>query len=132
VYDGWTGLDLGMRTVATDVVEPLRRGRPGRYRRYDWHRAAFVEEHGVGPVDVLLLEGVGSGNAAYDEAITCLVWVETGAALRLQRGLDRDGSAMRRHWLAWRRQEDAMFEREHTRERADLLVDGATSRLLET
>jgi energy-coupling factor transporter ATP-binding protein EcfA2 len=132
VYAGWGGLDAGRRTVAADVVEPLRHGRPGRYRRYDWHRDAFAEEHVVGPVDVLLLEGVGSGNAAYGEAITCLVWVETGSALRLQRGLDRDGSAMRGHWLAWGRQEDAMFERERTRERADLVVDGATSRLQET
>lgn len=132
VFAGWEGLAAGMRTVADDVVAPLRQGLPGRYRRYDWHRGAFAEEHVVDPVSVLLVEGVGAGNAAYDEATTCLVWVEASPTVRLQRGLDRDGSGMREHWLAWRRQEDAMFDRERTRERADLRVDGVTGRLTHT
>jgi hypothetical protein len=132
VFAGWAGLAAGMRTVAEDVVAPLRDGLPGRYRRYDWHRGAFAEERVVDPVAVLLVEGVGSGNAAYDEATTCLVWVDAPPALRLQRGLDRDGGGMREHWLAWRRQEDAMFVRERTRERADVVVDGVTWRLSRT
>jgi uridine kinase len=132
VFAGWNGLAAGMRTVAQDVVGPLREGRAGRYRRYDWHRGAFAEEHVVEPVAVLVVEGVGSGNAAYDEATTCLVWVEAPPVVRLQRGLDRDGSDMRGHWLAWRRQEDAMFDRERTRERADVVVDGVTGRRSQT
>jgi uridine kinase len=126
VYEGWTGLSAGMRTVAEDVVEPLRRGEPGRYRRYDWVRDHLAEEHVVEPVEVLVLEGVGAGNASYADAITLLVWVETPPDVRLDRGLARDGEAMREHWLAWRAQEDAMFAEHRTRERADLVVDGRT------
>lgn len=129
VYDGWTGLTAGMATVASSVVAPLSAGEPGRYRRYDWHRRTFAEEHTVAPCDVLLVEGVGSGGSAYDAAITCLVWVETPADVRLRRGLDRDGQQMRADWLAWRDREDAMFARERTRERADLVVDGRTGDL---
>src|SRR5919112_5477676 len=54
VYAGWGGLETGMATVATSVVEPLRYGRPGRYRRFDWHAMAFAEEHVVNPADVLV------------------------------------------------------------------------------
>ncbi|MEP7089499.1 MAG: 4-amino-4-deoxy-L-arabinose transferase [Nocardioidaceae bacterium] len=126
VFAGWTGLDAGMATVATSVVPPLAEGRAGRYRRYDWHRGGFAEERVVGPVDVLLVEGVGSGASAYDDKITCLIWVDTPSDVRLARGLERDGERLRDSWLAWSVQEDVMFARERTRERADLVVDGQT------
>jgi hypothetical protein len=129
VYDGWAGLTAGIATIASSVVAPLSAGEPGRYRRYDWHRMGFAEEHAVAPCDVLVVEGVGSGGSSYDAAITCLVWLETPSDLRLRRGLDRDGEQMRAQWLAWRDQEDAMFARERTRERAHLVVDGTTGDL---
>lgn len=126
VYDGWAGLASGMTTVASSVVGPLRSGKPGRYRRYDWHRAAFAEECVVEPVDVLLVEGVGSGGSAYDDAITCLVWVDTASDVRRRRAVERDGESMREHWTMWREQEELAFARERTRARADVVVDGQT------
>lgn len=124
VFAGWSGLAEGMATVATSVVAPLRAGEAGRYRRYDWHRMAFAEERVVEPCEVLVVEGVGAGAAAYHDATTCLVWVDTPSDVRLARGLQRDGEHMRRDWLAFRVEEDAMFARERTRERAAVLVDG--------
>jgi uridine kinase len=124
VYDGWAGLTSGMATVAGSIVGPLRAGRPGGYRRYDWHRATFAERVVVEPGDVLVVEGVGSGGSAYDDVITCLVWVDTPSDVRLSRGLARDGEQLRAHWSTWRTREDAMFARERTRERADLVVEG--------
>lgn len=129
VYDGWAGLTAGMTTVATSVVEPLRVGRPGRYRRFDWHRYAYAEEHVVPPVDVLVVEGVGSGSSAYASATSLLVWLAAPSVVRLERGVERDGEHMREQWLAWREVEEAMFERERTRERADVVIDGLTGAL---
>ena len=126
VYPGWSGLVEGMEIVATSVVAPLRSGRPGRYHRYDWHAGRFAEERVVPAVDVLVLEGVGAGAEAYGDAITLLVWVDAPADVRLARGLARDGESMRDHWLEWQEQEEAMFVRERTRERADVVVDGLT------
>jgi uridine kinase len=124
VYDGWAGLASGIDTVAHSVVAPLRSGAPGRYRRYDWHRGGFAEERLIEPCAVLLVEGVGSAASAYADAITCLVWVEAPSDVRLSRGLARDGADLWEHWVAWRDQEEAMFARERTRERADMVVDG--------
>ena len=129
LYDGWAGLEVGMGTLASAVVAPLRRGEPGRYRRYDWHRGVFAEERVVAPCDVLVVEGVGSGGSAHHDAVTCLVWVETPADIRLERGLARDGADQHRHWSGWQRQEAAMFARERTRQRADVVVDGSSGRL---
>jgi uridine kinase len=124
VYAGWAGLEEGMATVVSSVVEPLRAGEPGSYRRYDWHRQCFAEQRVVAPCDVLVIEGVGSGSSAYDDAITCLVWVDTPSDVRLARGLARDGEALREEWAGWTAREQAMFARERTRARADLVVDG--------
>ena len=126
LYEGWAGLRPGMRRLAEDVVAPLRLGEPGRYRRYDWLLGELAEEHVVRPVDVLVVEGVGAGNAEYADAVTVLVWVATPSDVRLERGLERDGEPWREHWLAWRAQEDAMFAEHRTRERADVVVDGRT------
>jgi uridine kinase len=124
IYEGWSGLEAAMTRVADDVVGPLRTGRAGRYRRYDWVREELAEEHLVEPVDLLVIEGVGSGGAAYADATTCLVWVEAPADERLRRGLERDGEAVRAQWLAFMADEEAMFARERTRARADVIVDG--------
>ncbi|HYO40762.1 MAG TPA: 4-amino-4-deoxy-L-arabinose transferase [Nocardioidaceae bacterium] len=129
VYAGWTGLQAGMRTVADDVIAPLARGEPGRYRRFDWHAMAFAEERVVEPCDVLVVEGVGAGGFArdgYAASVTCLIWVDTPPVVRLARGLARDGEQMREHWLAFSAEEDAMFARERIRDRAHVVVDGRT------
>ncbi|QWZ10525.1 4-amino-4-deoxy-L-arabinose transferase [Nocardioides panacis] len=126
VYEGWDGLAAGMATVAASVVAPLRAGAPGRYRRFDWHAMAWAEERTLPPCDVLVLEGVGAWSSAIRDAVTCLVWVETPPALRLERGVARDGEALRPRLLAWRAQEEAMYAAERTREHADVVVDGQT------
>jgi uridine kinase len=129
MYEGWEGLDRDLtERIDRLLVEPLRHGRPGRYRRFDWALDRFAEWHDVDPVDTLVLEGVGSGASAYDDAITLLVWVEAPAQLRLDRGVDRDSPAVLPRWRRWMEQEDALFASERTRDRADLLVDGTGSR----
>ena len=125
LYEGWTGLDHHLTgRVRAGILEPLAAGRPGRYRRYDWAAGRFAEAHLVDPVDLLVLEGVGSGATAYDAFLTVRVWVEAPADLRLARGVERDGEAMREEWLAWTDREAAHFAADGTRTRADLVVDG--------
>jgi uridine kinase len=127
LYDGWNGLDTVSRQLST-LVRPLALGRPGFYRRYDWHRAAFVETVDVAPPRLLVLEGVGSGRAELSTMITVLVWVTAPRPLRRARGLTRDGEALAPQWDGWMRQEDAHFAGQRTEERADVVVDGTGER----
>jgi uridine kinase len=125
LLDGWGGLvDAGV-TVENEVLRPLSQRRPGRYRRYDWHAGRFAEEVAVAPVDLLILEGVGSWRSSYSSWVTMLVWVDAPQGLRLARGLARDGEALRPQWEAWLPAEAALFRREGTRAWADMVVDGS-------
>lgn len=125
-YEGWAGLGDAPHRLADGVLAPLDAGSAGRYRRYDWHLGAFAEEHEVAPVgdgDVVVLEGVGSGAVQVAPYRSLLVWVEAPAALRLRRGLERDGADAEPHWREWTRSEARHFASHGTRTAADVRVD---------
>jgi uridine kinase len=73
---------------------------------------------------VLVVEGCGAAQRSVDAFASLRIWVEAPAALRLERGLARDGEAIRAEWERWMTLEAEHFARESTRERADVLVDG--------
>ena len=125
-YEGWAGLDDAPHRVADHVLAPLAAGGTGRYRRYDWHRGGFAEEHVVAPIedgDVVVLEGVGAGAVQVAPYRSLLVWVEAPAALRMRRGLERDGAETETEWRAWTRSEAVHFAGHGTRAAADVRVD---------
>ena len=125
LYDGWTGLEGSLwPRLSAQVLEPLRRGRPGRYQRYDWPAGAFDDWVDLPVPGVLVLEGCGSARRAADELVVLRVWVEAPPQVRLARGLARDGEAERPHWERWMRDEAEHFARERTAERADVRLDG--------
>ncbi|MGV8976405.1 MAG: uridine kinase family protein [Cellulomonas sp.] len=124
LYDGWSGLEGTLwPRLAAQVLEPLRSGRPGRFQRYDWVRGAFADWVDVEVPEVLVLEGCGAAQRAAARDAVLMVWVDAPAELRLARGLERDGEAMRAEWLAWSMAEAAHFDRERTRDRADVRLD---------
>lgn len=126
LYDGWGGLPAVGELVRAAVLEPLASGRPGSYRRYDWHREEYAETRPVDPADLVILEGVGSGHPSSDPWRALLVWVDAPVELRLRRGLERDGAQLEPQWRVWLESEAAVHARDRTRERADLVVDGVT------
>ena len=121
LYEGWDGLPT-VDAQLGGLLRPLAADRPGTYRRYDWHRAAWAEQVSVPPGPLLVLEGVGSGSDTVADLVTLLVWVEADHAERMRRGLERDGDAFAPHWEAWAVAEQQHFDRHRTRERADVTV----------
>ena len=81
------------------------------------------------PAPLLVLEGVGSGSASVAELITVLAWVEVPYDLRMARGLERGGIGVADNWRQWAVDEQDLFARERTRERADIVVDGRVGSL---
>ena len=123
LMSGWRGLSaVGPQLVG--VAEALAAGRTGRYEHYDWELGRYDRVVAVPPAPWLVVEGVGSGAAGLAPYTTVLVWVEVDDELRLARGLARDGVAMERHWRQFMVDERALFARDLSRERADVVVDG--------
>ena len=118
---GWRGLP-GLAATVHRLLAPLAAGEPGAWVRWDWYADDWAETQSVDPGGLLVLEGVGSWSPAIAELVGVLVWVEAESALRLERGLARDGELMRAHWEQWRLDEDALFARLDTRRHADVVV----------
>ncbi len=125
LYDGWAGAERGFALLRDHVLQRLSDGREGRYRRYDWSTGAYAELHVVPvTVDILIVEGVTSCDRDADQWQSLRLWIETTNEVRLDRGIERDGEALRDHWLEWMRWERDHFAAQSTRDRAQVVVDG--------
>lgn len=128
LYDGWTGAVRGFGLLRDHVLQRIADGREGRYRRYDWHTGVYAELHVVPvTVDLLIVEGVTSCDRDADNWQSLRLWVETSNEVRLERGIARDGEALRDQWLDWMRWERDHFAEQETRSRADVVIDGNPS-----
>ncbi|MEU4691460.1 dephospho-CoA kinase [Actinoplanes sp. NPDC023714] len=121
LYAGWDGLEKGVEVLRDWVLEPLARGRPAVWRRWDWAAGRYAEEHPVPDADWLVVEGVGAGATVLRPYLEGLVWLESPEAVRKRRALARDGETYAPHWSRWARHEDAFYASEQVREHADLL-----------
>lgn len=123
LYLGWSGLEQSATRLREEILAPLWLGRVGRYRRYDWHAEELAEHHEVTPGGTLVVEGVGCVRAGTRGFFSVIVWVQADDAMRLARGLARDGAGAEAHWRDWMRQEREVFARAGTRDLADVRVD---------
>jgi uridine kinase len=122
LYAGWKGI-FTFEPATRLLLDSLAAGDTGYYRRYDWTAGDFRETHHVNPSPLLVLEGVGAGSPSWSALTTTLVWVEAVAPVRLARGMARDGEAVHDLWVQWMADEQVLFGRHRTRDRADLLYN---------
>ena len=124
LYAGWA-LTGSVDRLTAGVLEPVSEGSAGTYRPYDWAAGSFGSRTVAVPViPVLVVEGCGSSPRALDRWTTLRIWVEAPEAVRLARGLTRDGAELEAEWRRWLKTEAEEFAREDTRARAHLRVDG--------
>jgi uridine kinase len=106
------------------VLLPLSRGETVRFERSRWGPDTGGELVVVEPADIMILEGVAAAREAFSPYLTYSIWIDAPAAMRLRRGLDRDGSGALEQWRAWMTEEDEYRSRERPDERADLVIRG--------
>ena len=107
-----------------ELLEPLARNEPARYRCTDWTGQGVERYETIRPADVVLLEGVSASRSAFRPYLAYAIWVETPRDARLARGLARDGEDARPLWERWMAEEDEYVARERPHERADAVVSG--------
>ena len=125
LLDGWGDLEGSWPRLEAQVLHPLSAGLPARWQRYDWLTKSFAEWHDVPIPEVLIIEGVGSARRQTQPHLSLSVWVQAPRVVRVERGIARDGPGLLAPFLIWLDDEAVHHEREMTRARADLVVDGA-------
>ena len=107
------------------VLDPLLAGQPASYQRWDWPTNSGAEWHQIPTGGIVLVEGVSSTRTELGDCWDLTLWVETPRALRLARGVQRDGEAMRSTWTdVWMPEEDAYITAQNPEQRADLIIHG--------
>ncbi|GAA4863607.1 hypothetical protein [Saccharopolyspora cebuensis] len=112
--------------LATGVLDPLRRGEPGGYRRIEWPdgRPRPGARVAVPVPDVLVVEGMSAARREVAPELSLTIWVELpDPALRLERAVARDGEQTRAELRRWQHFEHRWFPTDDTRTRADLVID---------
>ena len=109
------------------VLIPLREKQSTCYQRYDWETDALAEWHTIPASDVVIVEGVYTMRRELISLYDLKIWVECPRAIRLARGIARDGEKARAIWEQdWMPKEDYYVKTHLPREKADLFVNGAT------
>ena len=120
------GGDFDWPRLRNEVLDPLRRGEPARYDRYDWDRDALVGIREASAGRVVIVEGIYSSRRELASFYDLRVWVDCPRELRLTRGLQRDGEAARRKWEQdWMPSEDRYIREHQPQEYAHVVVNGA-------
>ena len=115
------------RRLLEEAIEPLRKRRRARFRRYDWERHRLVEWREVAPGDVVIVEGVYSTRPELRPLFDVTVYVDTPREPRAARMTARgyDNLDWMEHWMA---AEDWYVHHHRPVERADLVIDGSGQR----
>lgn len=111
--------------LVEQVIDPLLRGKPIAYQRLDWASNSLSDPIMLPHAEVVVIEGITTLHPTLAPHFDLTVWVETDAALALERGRARDaGNENAQHWELWS-SNDARYRADHTPQtRADLIVRG--------
>ncbi|MFC0532233.1 uridine kinase family protein [Phytohabitans kaempferiae] len=127
LLDGWGDQVTFWPRLEEWVLAPLREGRAGRYRPYDWEAGRFAPEwREVAPAPVVLLEGVTAARAEIRPELTLAVFLTAPLDLRIRRTDLRDGGRLASYLEEWRRGEEAHFAADATAHHADVVLDTTT------
>ena len=130
-FVSWADFSGWWPRFEAQVLEPLLRGEDARYQVRDWKNDPSGSSLNGWKTTrwspLVIVDGVTSTRQAVSDLLAYRIWVEAPEDVRLTRGVERDGEQARHLWLAWMQEEQRFFARDRTRERADLLVDGAAS-----
>lgn len=107
------------------VLDLILAGHDACYQRWDWPSDTGAEWHRVPADGIVMIEGVSATRTELGDCWDLTIWVETPRPVRLARGIERDGEAMRRQWNeVWMPEEDAYISAQQPSNRADLIVSG--------
>lgn len=111
--------------LASQVLIPHSLGEKLQYRRYSWEfgfLGDWVRNDSSGP---LVVEGIYSTHRTLRDLYDLRIWVTAPRAVRLARGIERDGEEARSRWVdVWMPAEDRYIADQAPHDHAHLVLDG--------
>ena len=123
IYSGWESA-LGPKLTQTleSIRKSLSSGESIELPIFNWGTNSFDSIRKIAPCDILIIEGVGSGQKILRSAAKTSIWLDIDAQEGLARVLERDGKQIESHMSAWQKSEEEHFAQEKTREFAEFII----------
>jgi len=127
LYEGWENAltDQLTKTLINQILIPVSLAKNFGYRKYNWFSGSFGDIFEEDSPDILILEGVGSGQKATRRYLDQLIWIDIDAETGLQRVLQRDGDYLENEMRVWQMRESSHFSKENTRDSATIRINGS-------
>lgn len=128
LYPGWNGLAEGSVYLLTNILIPLSRGRTASWQLWNWRKnQRGAEDPGNGRREFtggtgLIVEGCGAISRLASEIADLTIWIDAEDDQRRQRFSVRDSGAFDDYFGIWSVQEDEFYERERSKDLAQLRV----------
>ena len=125
LYDGWSDpLGDGLSRKLESIANAHREGRALELSKYDWLHDCPGETLTIPRSELLILEGVGSGQSSIREFVETKIWIDLEPIVGLRRVLARDGFEIEEQMLGFLEAQRIHFVEEGTREAADFHLNG--------
>ena len=125
LYEGWVDpLGPELTTKLEKIVASHQAGERSITTNFDWARHIPGDPVSIEPVQLLILEGVGSGQRVTQEFAETKIWIDLEPILGLRRVLARDGFYTEDQMLTFLEQQRIHHLEEGTRAAADFHLNG--------
>jgi uridine kinase len=123
LYDGWdNALTSQLSDVLVHLVSAHKNSQPISISTYDWNEAAFNPATEIEKSELLILEGVGSGQMAIRDSLAALIWIDIEDSQGMARVLERDGNEIENQMRKWLSTQEQHFRDEGTQNAADFVL----------
>ena len=129
LYPGWEGLASGSIYLLTQILTPVSQARTANWQVWNWAKNKRGAEDSVNGYrefsggTALIVEGCGSISRLTSELADLTIWIEADLAVRKSRFNQRDSGKFDGYFATWSAQEDEFYEREKSRELAQLIIE---------
>lgn len=127
LYEGWND-PLSQRLTAKvirELLEPFNKQIPIRYQKFDWTLNRFDKFEDLKTSNILILEGVGSGQREFRKYLSKTIWVEYDPSQGFDRVIARDGEGIRGEMVNFLLDQNKHFIAELTKNASDYTISGA-------
>ena len=127
LYEGWND-PLSQRLTAKvirELLEPFNKQIPIRYQKFDWILNRFDKFEDLKTSNILILEGVGSGQREFRKYLSKTIWVEYDPSQGFDRVIARDGEGIKGEMVNFLLDQNKHFIAELTKNASDYTISGA-------